>query len=126
MEILIRQETQDEQKALGATHLDDVDLLPSIRDGRLVAVAMKAGCHVCWQCGDGFEDHLPARKYTEKQMGYSRVALHAECVNGGKVRSVKSFNDVVEGLQVRRGIAKIAKDSQSVADAAEKAGPVVG
>ena len=32
--ILIRKESQDEQKALGATHLDDIDLVPSERDGR--------------------------------------------------------------------------------------------
>ncbi|MCP4244678.1 MAG: hypothetical protein GY772_29395 [bacterium] len=124
--ILIRKESQDEQKALGSTHLDDLDLVPSSRDGRLVAVAMKHGVHVCWQCGEGFEDHLPARRFTEKRMGYSRVALHSECVNGGKVRSAQSFNDVVRGLQVRRGIAKIAKDTQSVADAADSNDTLVG
>jgi len=124
--ILIRKESQDEQKALGATHLDDIDLVPSERDGRLVAVAMKHGMHVCWQCGEGFEDHVPARRFTEKRMGYSRVALHAECVNGPKARSVQSFTDVVRGLQLRRGIAKIAKDTQSVADAADSDDTLVG
>lgn len=119
MEILIRNETQDEQKALGATHLDDLDLLPSRRDGRLVAVAMKHGMHVCWQCGECFEDHVPARMFVEKQLGYSRVALHSGCTAGSKVRSVRSFDDLVRGLQVRRGMADIARKSQGVATAAE-------
>jgi len=120
----VRRETQDEQLALGATHLDDVDLVYSKTvigpwGPALVAVAVKHGRHVCWQCGEGFIDE-PRHKHRpeEIQMGFSRVLLHAGCVN--PTRSVrKTFTNVLRGLHHRRELARAARASSSVAEAAE-------
>jgi hypothetical protein len=124
---LVRKETQDERLALGATYMDDIDLVYSKTivgpwGPALVAVAQKHGQHVCWQCGEAFIDEPRNKNRPEEvQTGYSRILLHAGCVQPAKsYRKIATslFADKVRGMQLRRGMAKAAKGSQSVATAA--------
>ena len=124
---LVRKETQDERLALGATYMDDIDLIYSKSivgpwGPALVAVAQKHGQQVCWRCGDAFIDEPRNKNRPEEvQTGYSRILLHAGCVQPAKsYRKIATnlFADKVKGMQIRRGMAKAAKDSQTVADAA--------
>jgi len=107
---------EDEKLAQGAVHMDDLDLINSPFDGALVAVAMKGGRHVCWQCGEGFDESNPKLKRVEVKHGYSRILLHARCEKGKPGISVYYNN--LRGMQVRRKMASIAKASQSIADSA--------
>lgn len=119
----VRKETQDEQLAQGATHLDDLDLIYSKHvigpwGPALVAVAVKHGQHVCWRCGEAFIDEARHKHRPEEvQMGYSRILLHAACVNPAKSRR-RIFSNIVRGLQHRRELARAARGSSSVAEAA--------
>lgn len=104
----------DEQKARGATHLDDMDLISSRKftgpwGPALVAVAMKFGVHVCWQCGEPFVngDHKLAPE--EQQLGYTYILLHRGCIGANRLTSVRSFTDIERGLQARRFMAKATK-----------------
>jgi len=114
-EILFRRETADEHLAVGATYMDDIDLITSPRDGLLVMVAVKAGRHVCQQCGDGFDAADRRLRSVEVSLapGSPRILLHAKCE--GRVPLVQSK---FRGLEVRRNIAKIARASASIAEAA--------
>lgn len=118
-EILFRRETSDDHLAKGATFCDDMDLVHSPRDGAIVVVAVKHGMHVCWRCGEGFNEGNPKKKRQEVQTGFSRIMLHAGCETRRPMTQV--FTNLVRGMQIRRGMAKAAKQSQSVADAAEGA-----
>lgn len=123
-EILIRKETQDEQLAVGATYMDDIDLVVSPRDGLLVMVAVKGGRHVCQQCGGLFVESSMHLRATEVSLapGSPRLLLHAQC------ESKKIFiQNKFRGLEIRRGLAKIARGSVSIAQAAlDSAKSVVG
>jgi hypothetical protein len=116
-EFFIRDE--DEKLAQGAVHMDDLDLINSPFDGALVAVAMKGGRHVCWQCGEGFDESNPKYKRVEVKLGFSRILLHAQCEKGKPGISVY-FNNV-RGMQLRRKLASAARASQSIADTAAQA-----
>lgn len=115
----------DEQLAENATHLDDVDLIPSkVSVGpwgpSLVAVAVKHGIHVCWRCGEGFNQNKPNLQETEVAMGGARVLLHSMCVNGS-TRSFRSFADITRGLQARRFFANATKKVESLIEKVTKA-----
>lgn len=114
-EILIRRETQDEQLAVGATYMDDIDLIQSPRDGLLVMVAVKGGRHVCQQCGGVFVEGHKTLRPTEVSLapGSPRLLLHAQC------EEKRPFiQNKFRGLEIRRGLARIAKASISIAEAA--------
>jgi hypothetical protein len=116
--ILVRSETALEAKALGATHMDDLDLIISPKDGALVAVAMKdlgmGSQHVCWRCGKAFNDAIGPMRRTEVKLGYSRILLHAKCESNEPSLYVNNL----EGMQHRRELASAARVSKSVAAAA--------
>lgn len=109
---------EDEKLAQGAVHMDDLDLVNSPFDGALVAVAVKGGRHVCWQCGEGFDESNPKFKRVEVKLGTVRILLHARCEKGKPGMSVYYNN--LRGMQVRRHMAKIARASQTIADSAAK------
>ncbi len=123
-EILIRRETQDEQLAVGATYMDDIDLVLSPRDGLLVMVAVKGGRHVCQQCGGLFVESSMNLRATEVSLapGSPRLLLHAKCEQK-RIFIQSKFR----GLEIRRGLARIAKASVGIAEAAvDSAKRVVG
>ncbi len=118
--LLIRSETDLERKALGATHMDDLDLIISPFDGALVAVACKnldgtGNQHVCWRCGKAFNESVPRFKRAEIKWGYSRILLHSGCESGAPSRL---YSDNLEGMQYRRHLADAARKSNSIAAAA--------
>lgn len=102
----------DIEMAKGSTFLDDMDLVESPFNGRLVAVAMKSGVHVCWQCGEPYEPEIRALAMVEKRPERSEVAVgvHRKCING----PAKRFFQVTSGLAVRRGIAEIVKKTSNI------------
>ena len=114
-EILFRRETADERLAVGATYMDDIDLIQSPRDGLLVMVAVKGGRHVCQQCGGVFVESSRKLRATEVSLapGSPRLLLHAQCEDK-KIFIQNQFR----GLEIRRGLAKVAKASISLAEAA--------
>jgi hypothetical protein len=71
----------DHMEGYGA---DDLDTLISERDGSLVAVAQRAGVHVCWQCFKQFV-HAPSDPKRPVEMnpgGHgTRILIHSGCVD---------------------------------------------
>jgi hypothetical protein len=113
-----------EKLAEGATHMDDIDLVMSPVDGALVPCAMKGGKHVCWECGETFNEGIPARRRSEVKHGHVRILLHAGCEDYDVRKRVHQnpaqlFNNNLRGMQYRRQLAHAARGSQSVADAAK-------
>lgn len=102
----------DVELAKGSTFLDDMDMIQSPHNGRLVPVAMKNGVHVCWQCGEPFEPERRELALVEKRPEGSEVAVgvHRKCVNG----PAKRFFHVTQGLGIRRGIAEIVKKTSHI------------
>jgi len=124
MDILVRHETEDQKLAEGATFLDDLDLIVSPRDGLLVVVAVKAGQHVCQQCGGLFDENDPRMRGAEVSLapGSPRLKLHSRCQS-----TPKQYNKIFRGLQIRRALAKAAKASGSLAQTAlDSAKRIVG
>lgn len=113
----------DEQKAEGAVHLDDVDLVYSKHTVGpwgpvLVTVAVKDGAHVCWQCGGHFDPNGKRElQPQEVKDGYATLLLHSGCVSR-KTMSVRGYHDILRGLQARRFYAEA---TQPIAKAADKA-----
>lgn len=110
----------DDQKAQGATHLDDMDLISSSKftgpwGPALVAVAMKDGVHCCWYCGGYFDREKQKLKPEEQQIGYSYILLHRGCIGGGRLTSYRGFTDIERGLQARRFMAQATKGLAKVA-----------
>lgn len=102
----------DDQLAMGAQHLDDIDLIYSKTytgpwGASLVAVAQKDGVHVCWRCGEQFNETVPKYAPAEVKTGDALILLHKGCVS--PTRSSRSFTDIVRGLQARRFVAKAVK-----------------
>ena len=123
MDIFIKSDDVELEKlAANATHLDDIDTMPSERDGRIVVVAMKnwegQGTlrHVCWQCGQLFRAHIPKLRGVEVTWGGTRIMLHAQCVDGKPNPSV--YFKTLAGLQARRSLAKADQMTRSIARAA--------
>jgi hypothetical protein len=125
-EILVRRETADEHLAVGATYMDDIDLIMSPNGGHLVVVAVKKGRHVCQQCGDGFDHSVARSRPVEVCLapGSPPVLLHAGCQTPGiRVFLMQKFR----GLEIRRKFARAVKGSSSIEKAAESsANKIVG
>lgn len=132
MDIFIKSDDVELEKlAANATHLDDIDIMHSGKDGRMVAVAMKnwegQGTlrHVCWQCGQLFIEHVAKLRGVEVAWGGTRIMLHAACVEGKPSPSI--YFGRVAGLQARRSLAKADQMTRSVAKAAlEGAKKIIG
>lgn len=114
-EILIRRETADERLAVGATYMDDIDLIQSPITGLLVMVAVKGGRHVCQQCGGHFIEGDNRLRGVEVSLapGSPKLLLHAKCEDK-KIFIQNKFR----GLEIRRGLAKVARASIGIAEAA--------
>ena len=129
MEILVRRETTDEQRAIGAQTLPGMDLVHSKVDGAIVVVALDHDeRHVCW-CGERFNESIPRLKRVEVQLGYSRVYLHAGCEPGRRTVtiSVPQLISHVRELQVQAGMKKVIEGSNRIAKAAlEGARRIIG
>lgn len=109
--------SEEEQLAKGATFLDDMDMVISPHGGHLVPVAMKNGVHVCWGCGEPFNPANDKLRMVEKFTGGTvPVGVHAKCVSPSKRRP--SFHAVTQGLHVRRELARVARASIGLVEAA--------
>lgn len=98
----------DEQRAAGARHLDDIDMVISKHDGALVVVAIHKGQHVCQQCAEPFDDARDDLRGVEMRTTGGRVLLHSKCLNPHPT-SFRRLMDNVRGHQVRRFITKASK-----------------
>jgi len=112
--------SEDEQAALGATHMDDIDLITSPRDGLLVIVAVKGGRHVCQLCGGTFDESNPKLRGVEVSFspGSPKLLMHNGC-ESKKIQVQNKFR----GLEVRRNLARIARASSGIQQAAVDSTP---
>lgn len=117
-EIHIR--SADEQAAMGATHMDDIDLIQSPRDGLLVIVAVKGGRHVCQLCGGTFDQSSRLLRGVEVSFspGSPKLLMHSGC-ESRKAQVQNKFR----GLEFRRKLASIARQSQSIEAASVDSNP---
>jgi hypothetical protein len=104
-DFLVRRESADDHLAAGQNYADDMDLIVSPRDGRLVGVAMVNGVHACWVCFNQFVED-PAHKHRPVEFNCGgegvRIHIHAGCVgNAGRYQG-KLYADKVAGHQARR------------------------
>lgn len=131
--MLIDIKGNDLDDARHANFLDEMDMIISPNDGKLVCVAMKYGMHCCWQCGEPFDtsdpqmclvEKLPALTKHSTDDGRTRVGVHKKCLHGFEK---KPFWFLVKGHQTRRAVADIVKKTQTLVDAAKStAGRVIG
>jgi hypothetical protein len=115
IDFLFRRETSDDYKiGANATHFDNVDLIEG-PDHKLGLVAVHQGRRVCQQCGDGFNQSIPKLRMVPVHTHPEAppVYLHAKC----EVPPIKIFN-MFRGLQIRRGVADIVKQSQGIVESA--------
>lgn len=103
----------NEQAARGLPTMDDVDIIHSPKDGMIVVVAQNHGVHVCWYCGDMFEDVAGHPKRGVEVAGGewgTRILLHAKCV-GKKPREHRQsyFSKAINSIQSKRLISKVTK-----------------
>jgi hypothetical protein len=122
-------EAELEKLAEGATHMDDLTTFYSERDGRIVVCAQKniGGTlrNVCWECGDLFHQGDRNLKGVEVEWGGTRIYLHARCEAKKPGSSLYYRN--LQGMQIRRGMAKVAHASKRlVAAAAEGKKRIIG
>lgn len=101
---------EEVQKAKGAVFLDDLDMIISPKGGHLVPVAMKNGVHVCWGCGEPFDENEQRLRMVEMRVGGGPVpiGMHAGCVSGNRKVQVSVF-DTLRGFELRRTMARVAK-----------------
>lgn len=132
---LIKVTDDDTLKARGlANRLDDMDMIMSPVDQKLVCVAMKHGVHVCWGCCEPFDPEEKGLRFTEvrlprehaHQPAEVRVGLHARCVDPskrpifsdmGSDRKLQSVEEVTKGLRLRRTVARAVKPFVDAAQA---------
>lgn len=109
---LIQFKPSDVEMAKGAVFLDDMDTIYSPHGGYIVAVAMKHGVHVCWQCGEPFVPEERALALVEKITpgATTPCGVHRKCISG----KVKGLYSVTRGLEVRRALARAAKATASL------------
>lgn len=108
-DFLIRRESALDHLATGENYADDLDLIMSPRDGRLVAVAMVNGVHACWVCFEQFvEDPTHKDRAVEFDCGghHTRIHIHAGCVRKAGRYKGDLFHDKVSGHQARRFATK--------------------
>lgn len=129
VDVLVRRETTDEQRSIGAQTLPGMDLVHSKIDGAIVVVALDHdNRHICW-CGERFNESVPRLKRVEVQLGYSRVYLHAGCEPGRRTTtiSVPELISHVRELRVMAGMKTVVAASSSIAKAAlEGARRIIG
>ena len=125
--MLIKVTDGDELKARGlANRLDDMDMIQSPVDSKLVCVAMKHGVHVCWACCEPFDPDEKGLRFTEVRLPREhagqpaevRVGLHGRCVDPknrkpfsdmGSDRRLQPVEEVSAGLRIRRTVARAVK-----------------
>ena len=111
LQILVRQESSDDLLAQGAQTADDIDMIISPRDGKLVVVAQKEGVHVCGRCLEQFvDDPSDKRRPVEHNPGGygTRIFLHAGCVSATRKRP-NLIKQLIDRHQARRFLTKAVK-----------------
>jgi len=112
-----------------SNHLDDMDLVyaqpPSPYAGRLVAVAMCDGVHVCWACGEPFDFDSSPERMIEKRVdgGEVPVGIHRKCfdpknrkvfVDLKPTEPLPTVQQASDGLKLRRTVARAIKGSKKI------------
>lgn len=122
--MLIKSKTLDEAALEKAALFDDFDHLYSERDGHIIVCAVSNGVHVCWQCGEPFDEHHRPDRMVEKLNDRDAAvpcAVHAKCFAGGPQRAY-SFGRFVEkvaaGVREKRRLAKVLGAADRIASAA--------
>lgn len=133
------QDVENEKLAEKATHLDDLTTFIGSH-GQIVVCAQKnidgTLRNVCWACTpsrpeDGlFHKGDPDRDGVEVQWGGTYIALHAACAAGrpranrGRIRlggrrpTQQDFQNITTGMQHRRSLARMDRQSAGIRDAA--------
>lgn len=113
-DFFIRRESADDHMAhkAGENYADDMDMLQSPRDGRLVPVAVVNGVHACWMCfGQFIEDPTHPHRMVEWKDPHGhgvRIGIHAGCVEKAGRYKGDVFFDKVQGHQARRAATKLS------------------
>lgn len=66
---------------------DDIDMVISPKDGKLVVVGVVAGVHACHQCAEQFVDEptSPLRMVEFSCGGHgTRIGIHSKCLNAAR------------------------------------------
>jgi len=113
LDLLVKKESEFDEYATGENYADDLDMVLSPKDGKLVAVAVVGGVHVCWHCFEQFIED-PSHKLRSVEYncgGYgTRIHLHAKCVPRKASKGVWAmFWKKVSGHQARREHTRLTK-----------------
>ena len=113
-DFLIRRESEYDH--VKGNLADDLDMIISPVDGKLVAVAQHGGVHVCWTCFEQFIDDPthPMRPVEFNPGGHgTRILLHSGCVRSTRKKveggGENVIWDVIKAHQAARFMTKAVK-----------------
>lgn len=121
--MLIKNKTLEEAALERAALFDDFDHVYAPGDGHIVVVAVSDGVHVCWQCGEPFDEHDRAHRMVEKLNDRNTTVpcgVHAKCFSGAPktLFSFMSVTKIAAGIREKRVLARSLAYADRIATAA--------
>lgn len=115
--------TMSNDALMKAATFDSMDTIYSPNGGRIVVVAVSHGVHVCWQCGEPFDEGDRRYRLVEKANELDATVpcgVHAKCFAGPKIQSGVGveLRKVAAGLREKRTVARVLAFSERIANAA--------
>lgn len=112
----------DEAALMKAATFDSMDMVCSPHGGHLVVVAVDSGVHVCWECGDPFDESDRRWAMIEKKNdldAHVPVGVHLKCFRPKQQFSVGvTLSKVAAGIREKRMLAKVLAGADRIASAA--------
>lgn len=114
--------TMSNDALMKAAAFDDMDMIPSPNGGHIVVVAVSHGVHVCWQCGEPFDEADRRKRMVEKKNDRDAsvpCGVHATCFNRPAQVSVGvELRKVAAGIREKVKIGRVLAVSERIAKAA--------
>lgn len=115
--------TQSNDALMKAAAFDHMDMIHSPDGGHIVVVAVSHGVHVCWQCGEPFDEGDRRFRMIEKRNDMDAAVpcgVHAACFSGAKIQvSVGTeLRKVAAGIREKVKLTRVLAYSERIAQAA--------
>lgn len=114
--------TMSNDALMKAATFDSMDHVHSPNGGHIVVVAVSHGVHVCWQCGEPFDEGDRRFRLVEKKNDIDTsvpCGVHAQCFNRAPQVSVGvQLRKVAAGIREKVKVARVLAFSERIANAA--------
>lgn len=112
----------NEAALMKAATFDNMDMVISPAGGHLVVVAVSSGVHVCWQCGEPFDESDRRWAMIEKKNdidSHVPVGVHLKCFRPKQQFSVGvQLRKVAAGIKAKQLLARVLAGADRIANAA--------